>query len=237
MTSASHRGHAVTCHLITRISWYFSYLSCRPIGCWSDLFCFWAMIFAIFKKYSQFFSNFWDPLPPRLLMLPSWFPCYIPFAWHWSGAMFPQSAAPFRLQRSWWKCFCRKKVTCSDRLWTHHVIMLQSRLSLLRKLQWTGFGFMIMWLQRFGTVKFHMKILCVFVCLPVCQFTTSTSYQKQYFAGKPEKKDFFLTYNLSPLPLTHTHTHTPTQTHTFSCFLIPAGIPVQQPNSQSERSM
>lgn len=138
-------------------------------------------------------------------MLASWFPCYIPLAWHWSGAMFPQSAAPFRLQWSWWKCFCRKKVTCSDRLWTHHVIMLQSRLSLLRKLQWTGFGFMIMWLQRFGTVKFHMKILCVFVCLPVCQFTTSTSYQKQYFAGKPEKKDFFLTYNLSPLPLTHTH--------------------------------
>lgn len=150
-------------------------------------------------------------------MLPSWFPCYIPLAWHWSGAMFPQSAAPFRLQWSWWKCFCRKKVTCSDRLWTHHVIMLQSRLSLLRKLQWTGFGFMIMWLQRFGTVKFHMKILCVFVCLPVCQFTTSTSYQKQYFAGKPEKKDFFLNIQSLSSP-TNAHTHI--RPHKRTLFLV-----------------
>lgn len=45
----SHRGHTVTCHLFARISWYFSYLSCCLKGCWSDLFCFWAVIFAIFK--------------------------------------------------------------------------------------------------------------------------------------------------------------------------------------------
>lgn len=103
-----------------------------------------------FPRCSHFSFQLLRPFPPDLLPPPSCLPCFIPSVWHRSGAMFPRNAAPFRLHWSGWKCFCRKKVTCSDRLWTHRVIMLQSRLSLLRKLQWAGFSSMIMWLQRFG---------------------------------------------------------------------------------------
>lgn len=141
----SHRGHTVTCVTWSRGSVDISVISLAVWKAAEVTYFVSGPWYLQFSRYSRFFQLL-KPLPPDLLLLPSWFPCYVPLAWHWSGAVFPQSTAPFRLQWSWWKCFCRKKATCSDRLWRHHVIMLQSRLSLLRKLQWTGFGFMIMWL-------------------------------------------------------------------------------------------
>lgn len=117
--------------------------------------------------------------------------------------------------------FLQEKETYSDRLWRHHVIMLQSRLTLLRKLQWTGFDLMIMWLQRFGTVKFTWKTECLCVCLSASSLQQPVI--KAIFLSKNRNKAFFLDCSLSySLSCKHTctliHAHTHTNTH---CFLFP----------------
>lgn len=62
----------------------------------------------------------------------------------------------------------------------------------------------------------------VFMCLPVCQFTAATSYQKKYFSVKIRIKLFFLTIVFLILSVANTHAHLYTHAHTNThCFLFP----------------
>ena len=114
------------------------------------------------------FSTFWNAYPPRPVSAAILVSLLYSFRATLLRAFVSTELGTFKAAR-WWKCFCRKKVTCSDRLWIYHVIMLQSRLTLFRKWQWPGFGLLIMWPQRFGTLTFHIK---TFVCLCVCASTS-----------------------------------------------------------------
>lgn len=202
-------------------------------------------------------------LPCSLLPLQSQFPCYIPLAWNWSCAMATKRRT-FGLQWCWWNVFYRKKVTCCDRLNTscHYVTMPSDP---LKKITMSR-----IWLLGDVATEVLAQIshenLHVFVCLPVCQFPTSTSYQMQNFGWKAKcfvciyiymyicthtrtyiyvvckTYDIYMCIHIQPfsfLFLSHTCTlkHTPTQTHTFSCFLMPAHIPFPQLGGQSAMSM